>query len=97
MILCVIAAGKYIFKIKNKSIIIDTLNVFRVNPFQVNPFVSNTPFLYSMKTSVFGCFQGVEKGCIGKEQVNAPSLYPMKTSEIHLTDVFMRYRNGTFT
>ena len=39
-----------------------------------NPFVPNAPFLYPLKTSenltVFGCFQGVEKRCIGKECVN---------------------------
>ena len=36
----------------------------------INPFVPNAPFLYPLKTSenrkVFWCFQGVEKGCIGK-------------------------------
>ena len=40
----------------------------------INPFVSNAPFLYPLKTSenltVFWCFQGVEKGCIGNEWVN---------------------------
>ena len=40
----------------------------------LNPFVPNAPFLYPLKTSeshkVFWCFQGVEKGCIGKEGVN---------------------------
>ena len=40
---------------------------------QFNPFVPNVPFLYPVKTSenlmVFGCFQGVEKGCIGNELV----------------------------
>ena len=37
-----------------------------------NPFVSNAPFLYPLKTSenlTISCFQGVEKGCIGKEWV----------------------------
>ena len=38
-----------------------------------NPFVPNAPFLYPLKTSenltVFWCFQGVEKGCIGNEWV----------------------------
>ena len=37
------------------------------------PFVPNVLFLYPLKTSenlkVFWCFQGVEKGCIGNEQV----------------------------
>ena len=40
----------------------------------INPFVPNAPFLYPSKTSenltVFWCFQGVEKGCIGNEWVN---------------------------
>ena len=33
---------------------------------QFNPFVPNAPFLY---LTVFWCFQGVEKGCIGNEWV----------------------------
>ena len=37
---------------------------------QINPYFPNAPFLYPLKTSenrkVFWCFQGVEKGCIGK-------------------------------
>ena len=39
-----------------------------------NPFVPNAPFLYPLKTEnrkIFWCFQGVEKGCIGNEWVNA--------------------------
>ena len=44
-----------------------------MNSSGVNPFVHNTPFLYSLKTSenptVFSCFQGGEKGCIGNEWV----------------------------
>ena len=39
----------------------------------VNPFVPNAPFLYLLRTSenvtVFWCFQGVEKGCIGIEWI----------------------------
>ena len=39
----------------------------------INPFISNATFLYPMKTSenltVFWCFQGVEKGCIGNEWI----------------------------
>ena len=35
----------------------------------INPFVPSSSFLYPLKTSenltVFWCFQGVEKGCIG--------------------------------
>ena len=37
-----------------------------------NLFVSNTPFLYPLKTenlTVFWCFQGIEKGCIEKKWV----------------------------
>ena len=40
----------------------------------INPLVPNAPFLYPLKTSenltVFGFFQGVEKGCIGNKWVN---------------------------
>ena len=40
----------------------------------INPFVPNVPFLYPLKTSenltVFQCFQGLGKGCIGNEWVN---------------------------
>ena len=47
-----------------------TSRVFR-NIFKL--FVLNAAFLYPLKTSedlkVFWCFQGVEKGCIGKEWV----------------------------
>ena len=39
-----------------------------------NPFVANAPFLYPQKTSenltVFWCFQGLEKRCIGNKWVN---------------------------
>ena len=39
-----------------------------------DPFVPDTPFLYPQKISenltVFCCFQGVEKVCIGNEWVN---------------------------
>ena len=47
----------------------------------VNPFVPSAPFLYPLKTSesqtVFWCFQGVGKGCIGNKWVNkAPRKIP---------------------
>ena len=39
------------------------------------PFIPNAPILYSLKASeiftVFWCFQGVEKGCIGNKWVNS--------------------------
>ena len=39
----------------------------------INSFVPNAPFFFRLKTSenrkVFRCFQGIEKGCIGKEWV----------------------------
>ena len=45
-------------------------NVYKNNSCFFNPFVPNALFLYHLKTSenftVFRCFQGVEKGCIGK-------------------------------
>ena len=41
---------------------------------KVNPFFPNALFLYPLKISenltVFWCFQGVEKVCIGNEWVN---------------------------
>ena len=46
----------------------------------INPLVPNVPLLYPLKTSevrkVFWYFQGVEKGCIGKDG---------------LTQIFLRY------
>ena len=42
--------------------------------YNFNPFVPNAPFLYPLKRSEnrkgFWCFQGLEKGCIGKKWVN---------------------------
>ena len=54
-----------------------------------NPFVSNATFLYPLKTSenltVFWCFQGVEKGCIGNSWVNQQKInkYQIKLQEVH--------------
>ena len=39
----------------------------------LNPFVLNAPFLYPLKAS--WCFQGVEKGRIGKKWVKNPNSY----------------------
>ena len=43
-----------------------------------NPFVPNAPFLYLLKTpenlTVLQCFQGLEKGWVGKEWVKESSL-----------------------
>ena len=40
----------------------------------INPYLPNAPFLYSLKTSenlaVFGCFQGLGKGCVENKWVN---------------------------
>ena len=52
----------------------EKLTVFQeCPPSHFNPFVSNAPFFYPMKISenvtVFLCFQGVEKGCIGNKWV----------------------------
>ena len=51
----------------------------------LNPFVHNALFLYPLKTSenlsVFWYFQGVEKGCIGKELVNIQSIYQFSLNE----------------
>ena len=42
-----------------------------------NPFVSNAPLLYPLKTSenltLFWCFHGIEKGCIGNKWVKVKS------------------------
>ena len=52
-----------------------------------NPFVPNAPFLYPLKTSekftVFWCFQGVEKGCIGNDWVNIRVLFVLLGYEMH--------------
>ena len=44
------------------------------NDQEFNPFFPNAPFLYPLKIlencKVFGCFQGVEKKCIGNQEVN---------------------------
>ena len=48
----------------------------------INPFVPNAPFLYPLKTSenpkVFGCFLGVEKGCIGSKWVSVDIRHPLE-------------------
>ena len=41
----------------------------------INPFVPNAPFLYPLK--VFGCFQGVQKGCVCNKWVNSIMLSMM--------------------
>ena len=41
--------------------------VYSFEIFHVNTFVPNAPFLYPL--TVFWCFQGVEKGCIGNKWV----------------------------
>ena len=55
----------------------------------VNPIVSNTPFLYLLKTSenptVFWCFQGAEKGCIENKWVKLIFLSEDKNYIKHLT------------
>ena len=60
-------------------------------PLLLTPFVSNTRFLYPLKTSenrtVFWCFQEVEKGCIEKEEVKRCILQEIKNIEIKLLSV----------
>ena len=55
--------SREVTKVENKT--------FRLVKTLVNPFVPNAPFLYPLKTSesltIFCCFQGIEKGCIGNE------------------------------
>ena len=62
--------------------------------FLVNPFVPNAPFLYPLKTSenrkIFWCFQGMEKGGIGKEWANNPwdtEILPNLTDNGNFTSV----------
>ena len=70
----------------------------------VNLFVPNAPFLYPLKTSknftVFWCFQGLEKGCIGNEWVKRKFSYISKITfcnkPMHVTEVlkgFLECRN----
>ena len=40
----------------------------------INPFVPNAPFLYSLNLTVFWCFQGIEKRCIGNKWVSNTSI-----------------------
>ena len=54
----------------NKSIwTLNHLTIFYTMVTLVKPFITSTPFLYPLKASenltVFWCFQGIEKGCIG--------------------------------
>ena len=63
------------------------------------------PFLYPLKISenrkVFWCFQGVEKGCIGKKWVNSKFWGQWKkyftwvsTNDVYLTRYFMLQRSS---
>ena len=51
----------------------DFSNYNRFIVFNSHPFPSNASFLYHLKTSesltVFWCFQGVEKGCLGANEL----------------------------
>ena len=59
--------------------------------FAFNPFVPNAPFLCPQKTdnlTVFWCFHGVEKGCIGNKSIkliffSEVSLFHSFINEIH--------------
>ena len=57
----------------NYHITYNSYNKYREHNNLLNPFVPNAPFLYPLKTSenltVFLCFQGLEKGCIGNKWV----------------------------
>ena len=63
------------------------------NPDNFNPLAPNLPFLYPLKISeiitVFWCFQGVEKGCIGKELVNTQNFLDV-TSQLAFTFFVLR-------
>ena len=52
-----------------------------------NPIVHNAPFLYPLKTSenltVFWCFRGVEKGCIGNEWVKEIVYWRLPRLSLH--------------
>ena len=51
-----------------------------------NPFVPNETFLYSLKTenlTIFWCFQGVDKGCIGNKWVKEIVYWPLPHLSLH--------------
>ena len=54
----------------------------------INPFIPNAPFIYPLKTpenlTVFWCFQGVEKGCIGYKWINSYLKLILKIAWLHL-------------
>ena len=54
----------------------------KTQPDAYYPFVSNASFLYPLKISenltVFLCFQGVEKGCIGNKWIKSKSAKKFK-------------------
>ena len=64
----------------------------------IKPFVSNTPFLCSLKTSknltVFWCFQGLEKRCIGNKWVK---ILCWSEFVLELLTVFFVRRSCAFT
>ena len=51
-----------------------------------NPFVPNETFLYSLKTenfTIFWCFQGADKGCIGNKWVKEIVYWPLPHLSLH--------------
>ena len=72
----------FISKERNNVDLLFMLSVILVHKYSripFNPFVPNAPFLYPLKTSeklsVFLCFQGVEKECIGNNWLKINSIY----------------------
>ena len=75
--------GKSIFKLNilllQTATIYKPLNCFagflQYENISLNPFIPNVPFLYPLKTLVFWCFQGVEKGYIENEWDKSMTYY----------------------
>ena len=65
-----------------------------------NSFVSNTPFLYPLKTSenlrVFLCFQWAEKGWIRNKRVKQKILSSTKFRAFRKRNPYTMYITGTF-
>ena len=65
--------------------VLDTWDFYYMFFRLINPFIKNGPFLYPLKTSenltVFWCFLGVEKGCIGKTWVNSAGFFLLNLAD----------------
>ena len=68
------------------STFVSTTLLMKTKIKKINPFVPNAPFLYPLKTSenltVFWCFQGVGKRCIGSKWIKFTNNEYMKIFSI---------------